>query len=77
MLCEGSTMQKVVIANNSAIIELAEASARRLSGAAVPFNCEMPLPPGIYDLARHVERVRFKRLTNKEPFPVITIITTP
>ena len=77
MLTEGSVMQKVIIANNSAIIELAEAGNRGLFGPAVPFTTEMPLPPGIYDMARKVERVRFKRLTDVEPFPIITIITTP
>jgi hypothetical protein len=77
LLCEGSVLQKVVIANNSAIIELAEAGNRGLSGAAVPYNTKMPLPPGIYDMTRRVERIRFKRLTNVLPFPIVTIITTP
>jgi hypothetical protein len=71
--CEGSFLQKIVIANNSAIIELAE-KTRDLSGPAVPFNTKMPLPPGIYDMARKVERIRFKRLTEVKPFPMITVI---
>jgi len=77
LLCEGSFLQKIIIANDSAIIELAEAGTRGLSGAAVPFNTVMPLPPGIYDMTRRVERIRFKRLTNHEPFPIVTVITTP
>lgn len=77
MLTEGSVRQKVIIANNTAVVEFAEASERRLSGPAVPYNAELPLPPGIYDFARRVERVRFKRFSNVEPFPVVTIITSP
>ena len=77
MLCEDSTRQKIIIANNTTVVEIAEKGDRGLSGAATPFNVEMPLPPGVYDLARRVERVRFKRLTNVKPFPIVTIITTP
>lgn len=77
LLCEGSRLQKVIIANNSAIIELAEAGNRGLSGAAANYNTKMPLPPGVYDMTRRVERIRFKRLTEVEPFPVVTLITTP
>lgn len=77
LLCEGSMIQKIIIANNSALIEIAEPGVSGRAGAACPYTTRMPLPPGIYDLARRVERIRFKRLTNVEPFPIVTLITTP
>lgn len=76
LTCEGSFQQKIIIANNTAIVELAEVRVPGLAGGAVPWNLEMPLPPGVYDLARRVERIRFKRLAETEPHPMVTIIAT-
>lgn len=76
LTCEGSFQQKIIIANNTAIVELAEVRVPGMRGAAVLWNLEMPLPPGVYDLGRRVERIRFKRLTEVEPFPIVTIIAT-
>jgi len=75
LVCPQTIKVNLIIANNAALVQMADPSPGIVGGAGA-FRPEVFMPPGYYNLARRVEQVRVKSaVTGKAAQITIEAIT--